>query len=188
VAGNRSGLVVGDHEVPWCGRIDSGPNWSKGETPVREPGGDLLDPVELGVEVRVGGLLPGAGALERDVVAAQQLPQPFPADDDAAARVGGQVVGELTDAPVRQRAPQGLGPRGGRRDDEPLVVCSDAAGTADEEALPPLLLVTTTPPPGSRMRAPPRSRSERASASPPSSSAIRPPAPRSTSTATATPG
>jgi hypothetical protein len=48
------------------------PELVEGETPVREPGGDLLDAVEFGVLVRVGGLLPRAGALERDLVAALQ--------------------------------------------------------------------------------------------------------------------
>jgi hypothetical protein len=29
VAGSRCGLVAGRQDEPWCGRIDSGPNWSK---------------------------------------------------------------------------------------------------------------------------------------------------------------
>src|SRR4051812_10818934 len=103
VAGSRSGLDSGRQDEPWCGRIDSGPNWVEGETAVRELRGDLLDAVEFGVLVRVGGLLPGAGALERDVVAAQQLPQPFPAHPYSPDSVGGQVVGQLADAPVGER-------------------------------------------------------------------------------------
>jgi hypothetical protein len=43
------------------------------ETPVREPGGHLLDSVQFGVEIWVVGVLPGAGALEGDAVAVQDL-------------------------------------------------------------------------------------------------------------------
>ena len=40
----------------------------------------MLDPVQLGVPVRVGGLLPGPGALEGDAAFVQDLAQPLPAD------------------------------------------------------------------------------------------------------------
>jgi len=49
------------------------PELVEGEAPVRESGGDFLDTVESGFLVRVGELLPGPGALQRDVVAAQQF-------------------------------------------------------------------------------------------------------------------
>src|SRR5215212_491490 len=66
----------------------------------------------------VAGLLPGPGALKRDLVGAQQLPQPLPPDLDHPDRVAGQLVG----APVGEWAPQLLGARPGRLDDEPLLL------------------------------------------------------------------
>jgi hypothetical protein len=56
------------------GRIDSGPNWSNVEAAIRVLAGHLLDPVQLFVTLGVAGLLPGPGALKRDLVGAQQLP------------------------------------------------------------------------------------------------------------------
>jgi len=52
----------------------------EGEAAVREVGGDVLDPVQLGILVRVGGLLPGPGPLEADAARIQDLPQPLPPD------------------------------------------------------------------------------------------------------------
>ncbi len=50
----------------------------KREAPAGEMGGHVLDPVQLGVPVRVGGLLPGPGPLEADPLFVQDLPQPLP--------------------------------------------------------------------------------------------------------------
>src|SRR4051794_6788769 len=70
--------------------------------------GHLLDhtsAIELGVLVRVGGFLPGAGALEADVMRAQDHPQAFASDlyasfaalDTAVGvPVGAQVGGEVS--------------------------------------------------------------------------------------------
>jgi hypothetical protein len=55
------------------------PELVEGEAPVSEIAGHVLDPVQLGVPVRVGGLLPGPGALEADAAGVQDLPQPLPA-------------------------------------------------------------------------------------------------------------
>jgi hypothetical protein len=55
-------------------------------------------------------------------VGAQQLPQPLPPDLDHPDRVAGQVAGQLVGAPVGERAPQLLGARPGRLDDEPLLL------------------------------------------------------------------
>lgn len=60
----------------------------------------------------------------------QGLPEPFPADVHPLDPVVCEVVGEFTDAPVCEGAPQlgGTGP--GRRDDELALVIADQAGTA----------------------------------------------------------
>ncbi|MBB4789748.1 hypothetical protein BJY54_000360 [Streptomyces nodosus] len=57
----------------------------EGECAVREVLQDVLDPVELGVAVGVGGLLPRLGALEGDPTAGQQHPQGLTADVDHPA-------------------------------------------------------------------------------------------------------
>jgi hypothetical protein len=101
------------------------------ERPVRELGHDLLDPAELHGFVGVVGLLPRLRALEGDVVPAQQLPESFPTDLDAArAGVVGEVVGEFPQAPPGERLVEGFGSGAGRRDDERFVVFTDQAGTA----------------------------------------------------------
>jgi hypothetical protein len=94
----------------------------------------VLDAVELGVLVRIGGFLPGARALEADVVLAQDLAQPLAADDDPpvmtpSSEIGGEVGGEFAQAPVRERAAQLRRAGVGRRDDECDVVVTDQAGT-----------------------------------------------------------
>jgi hypothetical protein len=107
------------------------------ETAIREPGGDLFDAVQLGLEVRVGGLLPGSGVLERDPVGVQDLPQPFPTHGDWVGRDGGgapvaaaQVGRQLAQAPMRERHPQLLRPGQGGGDDDRDVGISDQAGPA----------------------------------------------------------
>ena len=99
------------------------------EAPVREGGGDRLDAVQLGLPLRVGGLLPRAGPLEGHLVPAQDLPQPLPPDGDHPHRVGGQVVGQLADTPAGEGHTQLLrsGQRG--RDDVGRLVRTDSAGT-----------------------------------------------------------
>jgi hypothetical protein len=51
----------------------------EGGHPVRERVRDMLDPSELGIPIRIVGLLPGLRPLERDLVLVQKLSQPFPA-------------------------------------------------------------------------------------------------------------
>ena len=59
--------------------------------------GHVLDPVQLRLLVRIRGLLPGAGALEADVMLAQDQAQPFAPDNDApVVAVGAQIGGELS--------------------------------------------------------------------------------------------
>src|SRR4249919_3722047 len=62
----------------------------------------MLDAVQLGVAVRVGGLLPRPGALERDTPLVQELPQPLPPDLHPPGGTVSQVGGELAHAPVRK--------------------------------------------------------------------------------------
>ncbi|GAB4105909.1 hypothetical protein GCM10028790_49280 [Micromonospora taraxaci] len=69
------------------------------EYPVREVAAEVLDPGELDVPARVGGLLPRLGPLKGDPVPVQDLPQPFPTDPDPSGGMQAQVVGELADAP-----------------------------------------------------------------------------------------
>jgi hypothetical protein len=90
----------------------------------------VLDPREFRFPLRVGRFLPRLGALEGDLVFAEQLPQPFPADSDVSSGVGGEVVGEFADAPAGERLPEDDRAGVGRRDDELLVVFTDLAGTA----------------------------------------------------------
>jgi hypothetical protein len=113
------------------------------ETPVREPSGDQFDAVQLGLKIRVVGLLPGAGALEADTAGVQDLPQPFPPDAHPARRcppwVGagvptGQVCGQLAQTPVGERQPQLSRASGGRRDNDPGVSVGDPAGTTARPA------------------------------------------------------
>jgi len=101
---------------------------SSRESSGRRGCGDLLDPVQLGVLAGVIGLLPSAGALEGNTALAQELPQTFSADFDPADGVAFQVVGQLAQAPVRERTPEPDRARGGRRDDELLVVAGDRRG------------------------------------------------------------
>jgi hypothetical protein len=101
----------------------------EGEAPVREPPDDLLDPVELGVLVRIARLLPGPSALKGDLVGVQDLPQPLAADPDDPLVVAAQIPGELAHTPVGERASELAGAGLGRRDDEPDIVVTDQAGT-----------------------------------------------------------
>src|SRR5258708_11015631 len=93
--------------------------------------------------VRIGGVFPGAGPLERDPLTAQDLPQPLPADLHPAGRITGQIVGELANTPVRERAAQLARTRLGRRNDVRDVIVGDAAGTAPP---PPHVPAAHTPP------------------------------------------
>jgi hypothetical protein len=96
--------------------MDRGPNWSNAKHWLGEPGHHLVDAVEFGVVVRVGGGLPGPGALEADVVFVQDRPDAFAADPDRVGRGPGRVLvavvavevgGQLADAPVRERQAEG---------------------------------------------------------------------------------
>lgn len=57
---------------PCCGPDPERAELVEGEDPVREAVQDVLDAVEFGVAARVGGLLPGLGALEGDTAAGEQ--------------------------------------------------------------------------------------------------------------------
>jgi hypothetical protein len=63
------------------------PELVEGEAAVWVMAGHVLDPVQLGVPVRIAGFLPGPGALEADAAGVQDLPQPLPPDADP--RTGG---------------------------------------------------------------------------------------------------
>jgi len=56
------------------------PELVEGEASVWIMAGHVLDPVQLGVLVRVGGFLPGPDPLEGDAAGVQDLPQPLPPD------------------------------------------------------------------------------------------------------------
>src|SRR3546814_20306726 len=86
-------------------------------------------PIELGVAVRVVGLLPRLCSLERDVVGDEDLAESFPADLDHPCVVVGQVVDELADAPAGEGLPELLRAGLGGLDDEGLIVSRDLAGT-----------------------------------------------------------
>jgi hypothetical protein len=62
------------------------PELAEGEATVRAGAGHVLDPVQPGVPVRIGGFLPGPGPLERDAALVKELPQPLPPDPHRPAR------------------------------------------------------------------------------------------------------
>ena len=116
------------------------------EDAIGKPGDHFLDPVQLGVLGRVGGLLPGPGALKGDVVGVQDPPHPFPADPHdpvrhlcrvGAAVPAAEVVRELADAPVRERQTQLPRASAGDRDDERLVLVGDPSGPARRPSAAP---------------------------------------------------
>ena len=100
------------------------------EAPLRIALDDLLDAGQLGLALRVVGLLPSAGPLESDVMCPQNLAQPLRADPDRPLGAVAQIRGQLAQAPTRERQPQRLRARRRRLDDEVLVVSRDPAGTA----------------------------------------------------------
>jgi len=129
VAGGPAGAVAGS-DRQW-------PELVECEAPAEEPGGHFLDAVQFGLEVRVGGLLPGAGPLEGDIVAGQDLSEPFPLDRHLPGRrlfrvvtavAALQVGGQFPDAEMGERQSEFLGARDGRGHDERDVVVTDAAG------------------------------------------------------------
>jgi hypothetical protein len=91
---------------------------------------DVLDAVEFGVVLGVGGLLPRLGALEGDAASGEQAAQGLAADADLPIRDGVQVAGEFADRPAGEGLAQTGRSRLGRRDDEVLVVRTEQAGTA----------------------------------------------------------
>jgi hypothetical protein len=52
----------------------------------------VLDPVQLGVLIRVRGLLPGPGPLEGDTPLVQDLPQPLPPDRHDPGAIAGRAI------------------------------------------------------------------------------------------------
>jgi hypothetical protein len=123
-------LVAGAQALLWQGRMDDGPNWSKANHRSGYWVVTCSMRSSLASAFGIGGLLPGPGPLEGDLLAAQDLPQPFPAHQHGAYRVVGQILGQLADAPVGERAAQLLRAGGGRLDDERLIALIDPAGTA----------------------------------------------------------
>ncbi len=121
------------------------------EAPHRVVAAHVLDPVELGFLVRVGGVLPGPGPLEADLVLAQDLSQPFAPDHypplARAVGVAAQMGGEFAHAPVCERDTERAGSGGGRRDDERDVGVTNQAGTASR----PLRVQSGQPPLVERM-------------------------------------
>jgi hypothetical protein len=108
------------------------------ETRIQELLGHLLDPVQLGFQVRGVGVFPGPGALEADLVGVQELPQPFPADAHRMCRcplwvgagvAAAQVGSEFADAPVGEGQPEPVGPGLGRRVDDHGVSVGDSTGS-----------------------------------------------------------
>jgi len=63
------------------------PELIEGKAPVGVGAGHVLDPVQLGVPVRITGLFPGPGPLEGDAAGVQDLPQPLPPDPDRRGTV-----------------------------------------------------------------------------------------------------
>lgn len=90
----------------------------------------VLDAVQLGVTVRVVGLLPRLRSLERDVVVDQDLTATLPADLHDPFGIVGEVVDEFADRPPGERLTQCFRSLAGRRDDEVHIVSRDLAGTA----------------------------------------------------------
>jgi hypothetical protein len=64
---------------PVAGSDRQRPELVKGKRPAGVVAGDVLDPVQLGVPVRIGGFLSGPGPLETEAPGVQDLPQPFAA-------------------------------------------------------------------------------------------------------------
>src|SRR3954453_23030618 len=148
-AASRSGVLARAQPDPWWGRIDNGPNWSN----AKHRSGKALATCSIrsslasksgsvdSFQVRLS-----SSSLKGDVVVAQHLAQPFPADPHPPAwhplqsetgldvLVGpGQVGAQLPHAPAGERQSEGLGPGCGRRDDERDVLVIDQAG----DGLPP---------------------------------------------------
>ena len=63
------------------------PELVEGEAAVGVMAGHVLDPVQLGVPVRITGLFPGPGPLETDPAGVQDLPQPLPPDPHRPVRM-----------------------------------------------------------------------------------------------------
>ncbi len=120
--GSRIGAPSGGAARIDCSAAKGGavPSWRR-LTPRR--------PVQLGVEVRVAGFLPGLGPLERHAAAREQAAQGLAADAYRAGDMAPQMVGELADRPASEGPAELGGEGGGRLDDELLVVMAEQAGT-----------------------------------------------------------
>jgi hypothetical protein len=68
------GMVAGGPAGAVAGADRQRPELVEREASCEALGGDLFDAVQFGLVVRVGGLLPGAGPLEGDVMAGEDLP------------------------------------------------------------------------------------------------------------------
>ena len=114
-----AGAAVAGADRPWAELVER-------EAASQVVAGDVLDAVELGLLVGVGGLLPGPGALEGEPALAQQPAQAFTTDPDrsgasgvgAAVSTAGEVGGEFAHAPLHEGQPVDRGAGLGRRDDE----------------------------------------------------------------------
>lgn len=117
-----------------AGRVDEVPELVEDEAAPQEPGQDLVDTVEFGVEGGIVRGLPGPGALEADPVPMQELAHSLPTDADPTVWVAGQVGGEFAQAPASEGQARLSGAGLGRRHDERFVVGADQARTASRPA------------------------------------------------------
>ncbi len=114
---------------PGCGPDAEHPELVEGEGPVRTFVDRVLDPVQLRVEVRISGLLPRLGPLERHTTPQKQTAQGVSSDAYRAGHVASQVLGEFADRPAGEGFTEPARAGGGRLDDEVLVVLAEQAGT-----------------------------------------------------------
>ena len=105
------------------------PELVEGEAPVGVMAGHVLDPVQLGVPVRIGGLFQVRvrwKEMPRACRSCRSRSRPI-----RTGRSGWRAKsGELAQAPPGERLAQLLRPGGGRRDDDLNGLVTDQAGTA----------------------------------------------------------
>jgi hypothetical protein len=100
------------------------PELVEGEGAIRKVLEHVVDAVELGVPIGVGGLFPGRGALEGDAAGCEQAAQGFPADPDRPTGRAGQEGSEFADRPAGERLVEFRRAGSGRRHDMVFLVRS----------------------------------------------------------------
>ena len=115
------GLPPGSRPRParrrwWAGSTAARTRRTRNTGPGKRPG-HLLDAVELGVVVRVGGLLPGLGALEGDTASSRICRSRSRPIRTGTPWHAGQVGGELAQGPAGEGLAELRRAGGGRRDD-----------------------------------------------------------------------